>query len=113
MATQTQAQFSFAWPFHDLAVPATKRLVLNPEAQEGLRPSKACAERLIWARDHRLNELQSAVHAGICPRALYESVVLENPAMVAQLERDYFEAAMWEKKRYGDVYAQFREAVAA
>jgi len=54
-----------------------------------------------------LAELLSLVHAGLCDRGLYESVVLENPERIAQMERDYFDAALWEKRRYGCIAAEF------
>ena len=100
------AQLSLAWSGFVPVTPVHARLIVRAELT-GLRPSLACAERLLWARDRRLSELLSQVHAGLAPRALYESVVRNNPEMVAQLERDYLRAADWERRRYGNIKAEF------
>lgn len=108
------AQTSFTWLELVPSVPANvnrARLVLNPEAQEGLRPSRECAERLLWAKYDRLSELLSAVHRGIAHRAHYEFALLENPSLVAQMEADYLHACKWEQGRYGNVYATFNRKV--
>ena len=102
----TDLQPSFAWTGFIPSTPVHARLVLRPELK-GLRPSRACAARLLWFRDHRLPELLSLVHVGLCDRGLYESAVLENPERIAQMERDYFDAALWEKRRYGSIAAEF------
>jgi len=109
------AQYSLPWTGLEPSTPSHARLVLHPEARQGLRPSKACAERLLWAKNDRLPQLLSAVHLGICPRPLYDRAVIENPELIAQMERDYFKAGMWERERYGDLYAEFttRQAVQA
>jgi len=101
----TTSQLILPWIWQP-ETPVTARLVIRHELG-GLRPSLACAQRLLWFRGNRLAELLSAVHLGVAQRALYESAVLENPERIAQMERDYFDAAMWERKRYGNIKAEF------
>lgn len=67
----------------------------------GIHPTKFCLARLRWAERDRLPNLLAAVHAGICPRELYEAAVKENPKVIAKLRKDVGKAAKWELKRYG------------
>ena len=67
----------------------------------GIHPTKHCLARLRWAEQDRLPDLLAAVHAGICPRELYEAAVKENPAFIAELRKAVGKAAEWELQRYG------------
>jgi hypothetical protein len=67
----------------------------------GIHPAKHCLARLRWAENDNLPNLLSAVHAGICPRPLYEAAVADHPRFVAELRLSVAEAAQWELQRYG------------
>src|SRR6185437_14463594 len=75
--------------------------VPDPDFYSGLHPAKFCLARLRWAEHDRLPQLLSAVHIGICPRALYEAAVLENPELIAELRASVAHAAVWELQRFG------------
>jgi hypothetical protein len=67
----------------------------------GIHPTKHCLARLHWAEHDSLPNLLSAVHAGICPRELYNAAVLENPTFIVELRDAVGHAAEWELQRYG------------
>jgi hypothetical protein len=79
-------------------------LYFDPDAQSGLRPTRACAERLIWFRDKQLPELLMA--QGV-PRGLYEATVANNPKRIAEMEEQYRAAVQYEMDRHGNVAAVF------
>jgi hypothetical protein len=66
----------------------------------GLHPAKHCLARLRWAEQNNLQNLLSAVHAGICPRPLYEAAVEDHPRFLAELRDAVGMAAVWELQRY-------------
>jgi hypothetical protein len=67
----------------------------------GIHPTKHCLARLRWAENDNLPNLLSAVHNGLCPRALYEAAVVDHPRFLAELRQSVAEAAAWELQRYG------------
>lgn len=144
MSAAIQYGFFFArgantWPA-ETPQDAPQEIYLNPEAQRGLRPSRACAERWLWFRDRRIAELEQCVTSGKfgpkdckgsprynfvsmtqqtadpdhLPAAnlldLLASVRQNNPEQIERYRREYLDAAQWEKSHYGNVFATVRIA---
>jgi hypothetical protein len=84
--------------------PAQLWLFSTPEPKSdfyvGIHPTKHCLARLRWAEHENLPNLLSAVHAGICPRPLYDAAVEDHSRFLAELRDAVGMAAVWELQRY-------------
>lgn len=95
-------------------------LYFDPEAQSGMRPTRACARRYLWFRDERLSLLLAGVSNDFEMRH-YSAAVLENPARIAAMMDAYLSAWRFEVQTFGNAAAHLvspasnllRRAVAA
>jgi hypothetical protein len=83
-------------------------LFLDPENQEGLRPTRDCGRRLLWAIYDAVPEMEAAHKAGIAPLGLLEAVIANHQELVHRYNDSYLDAFRWERQRFGNVAGMIR-----
>lgn len=67
----------------------------------GMRPVRACLDRLNWFQFDRIDQLTAEFRKGGIPLEFLNSAKAENPARIAAMQSDLAAAAAWELNRYG------------
>lgn len=68
----------------------------------GIRPSRACAERLTWFECDRIDQLTAEFRKDGISLEFLQAAKSENPARIAEMRRQLADAIRWETARYGD-----------